>query len=217
MKTASARLRFVWIALPAIALTSCERTPAPPAIPAAKPAAAVPAQPGVMIYSIDKAGLDALLMHLPGKVVLVDFWATWCPKCRDDFPHSVELSRKYEKEGLVVVSIACDAKDKIGEIVRFVEEQKATFKHLRAAHGDDEQTFTEFEIDGGALPHYKLFDRKGKLAKTFAIDPVADKQFTLADIDVAVVELLAAKPEAAVPLPAKDEDPPEKPADIEKP
>jgi hypothetical protein len=47
-----------------------------------------------------------------------------------------------------------------------------------------------FEIEGGALPHYKLYDRQGKLARTFGLDPSAEKQFTVEDIEAAVKELL---------------------------
>ena len=48
-----------------------------------------------------------------------------------------------------------------------------------------------FDIQGGALPHYKLYDRTGRLRHTFALDPTADRQFTLQEIDAAVEQLLA--------------------------
>lgn len=136
-------------------------------------------------------GERAQLADYRGKVVLVDFWATWCPKCREDFPHTVALERKYGPQGLVVVSLACDDDDKTDEIMSFLREQEATIHNLRGVHGTDEQTFEEFQIEGGALPHYKLYDRKGELRKTFAIDPDKDTQFSLADIDAAVEELVA--------------------------
>ena len=47
-----------------------------------------------------------------------------------------------------------------------------------------------FEIESGALPHYKLFDRKGELRATFAIDPSAAEQFTPEDVAEAIIELL---------------------------
>jgi hypothetical protein len=48
-----------------------------------------------------------------------------------------------------------------------------------------------FEIMGGAVPFYQLYDRAGKLRQTFGVDPTAAKQFTAADIDAAVESLLA--------------------------
>lgn len=49
----------------------------------------------------------------------------------------------------------------------------------------------DFEIVGGALPHYKLYGRDGKLMRTFALDPSAEKQFTPEDIAAAVSAALA--------------------------
>jgi len=57
--------------------------------------------------------------------------------------------------------------------------------------GNAEKTFMDFIIEGGALPHYKLYDHRGKLRKTFAVDPLAERQFSLDDVDAAVEELLA--------------------------
>jgi thiol-disulfide isomerase/thioredoxin len=165
--------------------------PATPPPKAKTVATAATAGPEIKLYPIDKVGYDALFDFYRGKVVLVDFWATWCPKCREDFPHTVELDRKYGSEGLVVVSFACDDADKEEEILAFLRAQQATFKNLRGVAGADEKTFEDFQIAGGALPHYKLYDRKGKLSKTFAVDPEAEHQFSLEDIDAAVQELLA--------------------------
>jgi len=202
--------------LVAISLAGCAAkvAPAPAATPKAKTAtAATPAGPEIKLDRIDKVGYEAMVTYYAGKVVLVDFWATWCPKCREDFPHTVALDRKYGPRGLVVVSLACDDTDKTDEIMSFLREQEATIKNLRGVHGTDEKTFEDFQIAGGALPHYKLYDRKGELRKTFAIDPDKDTQFSLADIDAAVEELLAedkksAEPEKAADTVAPDESDP---------
>lgn len=166
----------------------------------------------IRLQQIDKDGLAAVISYLPGKVVLVDFWATWCPKCRETFPHSVELSRKFGPEDLVVISLACDDKGHIDQVLAFLREQNATIQNLRSAFGSDEKTFEDFEIEGGALPHYKLFDRKGKLYRIFASDPAAEKQFALEEIDAAIAALLAAKPVEIAAPPAPDQ--PAMPEDI---
>lgn len=171
------------------------------------------AEPQIRVQQIDKHGLAAVISHLPGKIVLIDYWATWCPKCREYFPHSVELSRKFGPDGLVVISFACDDAAKVDEVLQFLQEQDATFQNLRSAFGSDEETFEDFEIDGGALPHYKLFDRKGKLHRTFASDPTAAKQFTLEEIDAAIEELLASKPAQIAVPPAADQPTPQKDPD----
>ena len=208
MRQISFRLRSVTAVLLAITLAGCAAKVAPaPAPPRAKTTvtAAATAGPDIKLYPIDKVGYDAFLVHYPGKVVLIDFWATWCPKCREDFPHTVELDRKYGPEGLVVVSFACDDAEKEGEILTFLREQGATFKNLRSVDGSGEKTFEDFQIAGGALPHYKLYDDKGKLSKTFAVDPEAEHQFSLSEIDAAIEELLAERKKSVeTPVPAAD-------------
>src|SRR5262245_29291962 len=85
--------------------------PAPMAATRAKAptAATTPApNPEIKLGRIDKVGFDAQLAQHAGKVVLVDFWATWCPKCREEFPHTVELDHRHRADGLEVFSFSCD-------------------------------------------------------------------------------------------------------------
>jgi len=193
-------IRFSRCALfvPLIALTSAgcmaKAVPAPMAATPAKSATAVTSpvpNPEIKLSRIDKVGFDAQVAQHAGKVVLVDFWATWCPKCREDFSHTVQLDRQHRADGLAVFSFSCDDTAKTDEALTFLREHEATFKNLISVDGTGDKTFEDFEIEGGALPHYKLYDRQGKLRKTFAVDPDANHQFSLDDIDAAVKELLA--------------------------
>ncbi len=147
----------------------------------------------ITLQTVDKAGFDALLAKQSGKVVLVDCWATWCPPCREYFPHTVELSRKYGPRDFVVISVSFDDEDDSGVVLRFLREHEARFPNVRATGKSNEQIIEDFEIDGGALPHFKLYDRRGKLSKTFASDPEKDEQFTLQDVESAVAALLKQK------------------------
>lgn len=128
-----------------------------------------------------------------GKVVLVDFWATYCEPCRKQFPHTVEMSHQYAGEGLATISVCCDDPEKSTVALNFLKKSGATFQNLRSSSGADEQTYTDFEIEGGALPHYKIYDRSGKLRHTFNVDPTVEKQFTAEDVEEKVKELLAEK------------------------
>lgn len=159
------------------------------------PAVTQPVGQEIRVDQIDKAGFDSLITTIPGRIVLVDSWATWCPVCRENFPHTVELSRKYGPEGLVVITLACDDIQESDQVLTFLKENNAVFQNLRADHGSDEKTFEDFAITGGALPHFKLYDRKGKLRKTFASDPETYNQFTLDDVEAAVVEVLNEEPD----------------------
>ena len=63
------------------------------------------------------------------RVVLLDFWATWCPPCRDEVPHLQKLHKKYEKKGLAVVGISVDTGG--ARIVKpFAKERKLTYTIL---------------------------------------------------------------------------------------
>src|SRR4051812_1169485 len=63
-----------------------------------------------------------------GKVVVVDFWASWCPPCRDSFPWLNAMKRKYEKQGLVIVGVNADKKWSDAE--RFLTQFPAEFQLL---------------------------------------------------------------------------------------
>jgi cytochrome c biogenesis protein CcmG/thiol:disulfide interchange protein DsbE len=61
----------------------------------------------------DINGKNLSLSGLRGKVVILDFWATWCPPCKMEIPGFVQLQKQYEKEGLMVVGIALDTEEKV--------------------------------------------------------------------------------------------------------
>ena len=61
------------------------------------------------------------LADLKGKVVVVEFWATWCPPCRKSIPHLVELHKQKAKDGLVIVGLTNEAKDKVEPFAKKME------------------------------------------------------------------------------------------------
>lgn len=165
--------------------------------PAAKPAAKVsPGTPSESVVSLKVATPEEygkILQSHAGKVIVVDFWATYCVPCRKQFPHTVDMHKRYSADGLATISVCCDDAEKDDEALAFLKKTGATFTNLRSSSGGDDETFTAFEIEGGGLPHYKLFDRTGKLRYSFSVDPTAEKQFTEEDVEEKVKELLAEK------------------------
>lgn len=132
---------------------------------------------------------EVLAKH-KGKPILVDFWATWCVPCIEQFPHTVELHTKHAAAGLAVVSVSLDDPADEVKVRTFLEKQGATFDNLLSKWGGDGPSFENFDIRGGAVPHYKLYDRDGQLRQTFSVDPAAKRQFTPADIERSVLDLL---------------------------
>lgn len=62
--------------------------------------------PGWELQSVDGKTVRSSDFH--GKVVVLDFWATWCPPCRAEIPGFIELQKQYEKQGLVVIGVSLD-------------------------------------------------------------------------------------------------------------
>ena len=93
----------------------------------------------------------------------------------------------------MVISMCCDDEESHAAALQFLIKSKATFTNLRSTLGAGDETYSAYKIDSGALPHYKLYDRAGKLRQTFGVDPTAKKQFTSEDIQAKVEELLEEK------------------------
>jgi thiol-disulfide isomerase/thioredoxin len=142
--------------------------------------------------SVRVAGVEeyrATLAKLRGKVVLVDFWATWCPACVEQFPHTVELYRKYAQRGLAVVSVSLDEPEDEPQVRAFLTDVGASFDNLLNKYGTGTKATEAFGL-AGAVPYYRVYDRSGELRREFGVEPSAARQFGPSDIEGAIVELL---------------------------
>ena len=141
----------------------------------------------ISLAVIDKAGYDAALARHRGHVVLVDFWATWCGPCKEQFPHTVDLQRQFKEQGLDCISLSCDDPDEKESVLAFLRQHQATFENLLGSEGME--MVDVLEVNNGALPHYRLYDREGKLLRTFNSGDPADV-FKPHEIDAAVRKAL---------------------------
>jgi thiol-disulfide isomerase/thioredoxin len=144
----------------------------------------------VTVRIADETAYQEVIASLRGKVVLVDFWATWCAPCMAQFSHTVELYKEFHGRGLAVVSVSLDDPSNEQAVLDFLAARGATFDNLISKYGGSPRTAEAFDIASGAVPHYKLYDGKGDLRYTFDLDPTAKKQFTTDDIRQRTVELL---------------------------
>src|SRR5580658_10263519 len=90
------------------------------AVPAqAKPVTPSPA-PNWTLKDVD--GKPVPWSQFKGKVVVVDFWATWCPPCRTEMPGYVALQKKYAADGVVFIGISVDGDDSLPAVKAFVKQ-----------------------------------------------------------------------------------------------
>lgn len=97
-------------------------------------------------------------MHgLPeGEVILLNFWATWCPPCRKEMPSMAELHRKYAEKGLKVVAVSVDRD--ADDLSAFVREYKLPFQVLHDADSSVSHSYGVFRY-----PETFLIDRQGQV------------------------------------------------------
>ena len=106
----------------------------------------------------DATGAKATLADYKDKVVLLNFWATWCVPCRAEIPWFQEFDKKYKDQGFAVLGVSMD-EDGWGIVKPYVEERKITY---RIVIGDEHVSTMYGGID--ALPTTFLIDREGKIA-----------------------------------------------------
>ncbi len=145
--------------------------------------------PAISVRVADADEYQQTLSKLRGKVVLVDFWATWCAPCVKQFPHTVGLQRKYKDRGLAAISVSLDDPSEEPQVRDFLQKQDARFDNLLSKYGAGTESIDAFALPG-PVPCYRVYDRAGELRHEFAVDPSAERQFTPADIEAAVTELL---------------------------
>ena len=93
-----------------------------------------------------------------GKVVVLDFWASWCVPCRRSFPWLDQMQAKYADDGLVIIGVNLD--NDLAEATEFLEEFKPQFMIV---YDEDKELAREYDVV--AMPSSYVIDRAGNLHK----------------------------------------------------
>jgi thiol-disulfide isomerase/thioredoxin len=108
----------------------------------------------------DISGKKVRLADLKGKVVMLEFWATWCPPCRAEIPAIERLHTQYGGKGLTVLAIALD-EGGWDDVKAFITERKISYTVLKGS----EDVSAEYKIR--LIPATFLIDKEGNIRKQY--------------------------------------------------
>jgi thiol-disulfide isomerase/thioredoxin len=111
----------------------------------------------------DSNGQTQTLANYQGKMLLVNFWATWCAPCVKEMPELSALQKEMQAKGVQIVGIGIDSPSNIKE---FLQKYEVSYPVMVAGmEGTD--LSRQLGNKSGALPFTLLIDRQGKVAKTY--------------------------------------------------
>ena len=101
-----------------------------------------------------------------GRVLLVNFWATWCEPCREEMPALVAAAKQFPSRDLAVVLVSLDSqKTGPSEVPKFLKEQKVPFVSWLAKTHDPQLFIDAVDVSwDGSLPYTLVYGRDGKIA-----------------------------------------------------
>lgn len=137
-----------------------------------------------------------------GRVVLVDFWATWCGPCVNELPNVKRAHKKYHKQGFDVISISLDTN--VSKCRKFIEKNNLNWYHIADGRGWNSRLAAKHKIKG--IPAAILIGKDGKIVSTHARGKDLDRAVKAAlkqDYDGPVGEPPAGGPEPADPAEQK--------------
>ena len=111
-------------------------------------------------FTVQDSDRKVTLSQLKGKVVVLNFWATWCPPCVDELPSLLEMQRKMRDRGVTVLAVSVDEDD--GAYHRFLAEHGVDLLTVRDAEGKSNNLYGTFKF-----PETYIIDKNGIMRRKF--------------------------------------------------
>ena len=112
---------------------------------------------------IDTNGVKADLKQYRGKIIVLNFWATWCPPCREEMPELSQLQTEYENKNVVVLGLAVDEMTAVKE---FLQASPVTYTILVSVN-ESMDLATNLGNDQAVLPYTVIIDANGNIIDSF--------------------------------------------------
>ena len=109
----------------------------------------------------DLNGKPLSIANFKGKVVLIDFWATWCPPCRAEVPNVVAVYNKYHSKGFEIIGISLDREADKGKLESYTKENKMPWQQFFDGKYWQNELSTKYGVN--SIPATYLLDGQGKI------------------------------------------------------
>ena len=115
---------------------------------------------------LDLSGEERTLAEFKGSVLLLDFWATWCPPCKMSIPELIKLQGNYKDKGLVILGVSLDDPRRVNnkELLAFKEKHGMNYIILRVNQKILQDYFGNSSI---SIPTMFIIDREGRIREKF--------------------------------------------------
>jgi len=140
-----------------------------------------------VLRTLDAQGIQSLRAKYKGKVLVLNFWATWCKPCVEEFPDFVRFHKSFSAKDAAVAFVSIDENDDKTKrkVISFLRKQNAPLPSYIKQSGDDEQFINAVHHDwSGAVPATFIYDKKGNLIV------MKIEETTFSELDKAVQPLL---------------------------
>jgi thiol-disulfide isomerase/thioredoxin len=146
-------------------------------------ASLLPAQSKLAL--LNETSFPKMLAAHKGRILLVDFWATWCVPCRAEMPQLAKLSERLHARGFDLVTVSADEPDKELAAFKVLTQNAVPAPHYMKKAADDDKFYDSVDPKwSGEMPAMFIYDRSGKRVRSFL------GETPVKDIEAAIQKLL---------------------------